>query len=435
MLSEDSNKLLTQVGPGTPMGELMRRYWQPIAAVSEFDDKPTKPVRVMGEDLVLYKDLSGNFGLVDRQCAHRRADLSYGFVEECGLRCNYHGWLFDHNGNCTQQPYEDTVAPEANLKGQVRLKAYPVEAKAGILWAYMGPQPVPLVPNWEPFTWDNGFVQVVTTTIPCNWFQCQENSIDPVHFEWMHSNWKVRLEGGKEPYAPTHLKVDFEEIDYGFVYKRILENTDETNPLWTIGRVCLWPNCLFTGGHFEWRVPVDDENTLSISWFYNRVPKDREPYKQNSIPHWEGPLEDPETGRWIDTHVMNQDFIAWVGQGTTADRTKEHLGMSDKGIAMIRKRFLDDLKRIEKGEDPKCIIRDEEQNKCLELPIVDKEAFVEGMTLEEIENAKVESRVSANRFVFQAGQPEHVRRAYEEAMGRKMADVDFVDKRKLNAAE
>jgi 5,5'-dehydrodivanillate O-demethylase len=132
MLDAETNRKLTQTSAGTPMGELLRRYWMPIAAVSEFDDVPIKPVRVMGEDLTLYKDLSGNFGLVDRHCPHRRADMSYGFVEDCGLRCNYHGWLFDESGRCTQQPYEDVAAPQANFKDKVRIKAYPCRSDLGI---------------------------------------------------------------------------------------------------------------------------------------------------------------------------------------------------------------------------------------------------------------------------------------------------------------
>ncbi len=243
-----------------------------------------KPVRLLGEDLTLYKDLSGTFGLVDRQCPHRRADTSYGFVEQCGLRCNYHGWLFDQDGRCTEQPYEDVAAPEARFKDKVRIKAYPVETRAGLIWAYLGPQPAPLVPNWEPFTWKNGFVQIVFADLPCNWLQCQENSIDPLHFEWMHMNWSVRLDEKLGPYSPRHLKLEFEEFDYGFVYRRIREGMSESDPMWTVGRVCLWPNALFTGDHFEWRVPVDDEHTLSVTWAFSRVPKESEAYVQEQHP-------------------------------------------------------------------------------------------------------------------------------------------------------
>src|SRR6266704_2745158 len=118
MLSPQDNERLTRVGPGTPMGGLLRRYWMPIGALTEFDTRSIKPVRLLGEDLVLYKDLQGAFGLVDRHCAHRRADLSYGFVEQCGLRCNYHGWLFDADGSVLAQPYEDVAHPAAHLKDE-----------------------------------------------------------------------------------------------------------------------------------------------------------------------------------------------------------------------------------------------------------------------------------------------------------------------------
>ena len=268
MLSEARNRLLTEVGPGTQMGALLRRYWQPIAAVSELADGATKPVRLLGEDLVLYKDLSGCYGLLDRHCPHRSADLSYGIVEVCGLRCSYHGWRFDETGTCREQPFEDIDAPEVRFRDRIRIQAYRVQAKAGLIWAYLGPDPAPLLPNWEPFTWANGFVQIVFSVVPCNWFQCQENSIDPVHFEWMHDNWGRRLEGHDGAYSPRHLKLAFDEFEYGLVYRRVREDSDETSPLWTVGRVCLWPNALFTGNHFEWRVPIDDTSTLSRASFF-----------------------------------------------------------------------------------------------------------------------------------------------------------------------
>ena len=422
MLDEERNRMLMEVGADKPMGKLLRRYWHPIAAVSEFDTKNTKPIRLLGENLVMYKDLSGKYGVLDRHCPHRRADLSYGYVENDGLRCNYHGWLFGKDGKCLAQPYEDVEDPSGKLRKTIQIKNYKVEEKAGLLWVYMGPDPAPLVPNYEPFFWQNGFTQIVFTEIPCNWFQCQENSIDPVHFEWMHSNWSIRLNGSTGPYIPTHLKVDFDEIDQGFVYRRIRADTNDQHPLWTIGRVCLWPYCLFTGGHFEWRVPIDDENTMSVGWFFNKVPKEREPYVQNSIPHWYSPLVDEKTGRWINTHVMNQDFIAWVGQGKYADRTQEHLGKSDKGIAMIRRRFFDDMERIERGEDPKAIIRDPKDNERIQLPIVGLDAFRNGLTSKELENAGGEERLASKKFIFQSGQPADVKRAYEEAMGFKMTD-------------
>jgi 5,5'-dehydrodivanillate O-demethylase len=418
MLSDAQNRMLTQVGRGTPMGELLRRYWMPIAAVAALDDAPTKPVRLMGEDLVLYRDKRGTYGLLDRHCAHRRADLSYGIVEECGLRCNYHGWHYDERGRCLAQPFEEIAHPQARYKDRIALKAYPVEAKAGLLWAYLGPVPAPLVPTWEPFTWSNGFVQIVFAEVPCNWLQAQENSIDPVHFEWLHGNWSRAMHGvtGR---GPTHLKIAFDELPYGFAYRRILEGQAEDSELWTVGRMCLWPNCLFTGAHFEWRVPVDDENMLSVGWFFDRVPNEMEPFEQDRIPYWTGPIKDPATGRWITSHVMNQDFVAWVGQGTIADRTKEHVGESDRGVLMMRRKLLEQAEVVARGGEPIGLIRDPALNACVELPIIDRERWVKGFPRAKMltEIQKTPGPILPDGFVFQAGQPDDVRAAYRKAMG------------------
>jgi len=427
-MQQQDNDLLTAVRAGTPMGELMRRYWHPVAAVTELDERPLKPVRLMGEDLVLYKDLSGNYGLLDRYCAHRNADLSNGMVEANGVRCSYHGWAYEGGGRCVAKPFEDIVQmPGAPTRGHTRLKAYKVQAKGGMLWTYMGPEPTPLVPDWEPLSWNNGFVQIVFAEVPCNWLQCQENSIDPVHFEWQHFNFSVRAEGKVGPYVPRHLKLSFKEFDYGYTYGRVSENSSEDDELWQVGRVCLWPNALFTSNHFEWRVPIDDENTLSVTWSFARVPRDREPYVQERIPYWYGPLKDQATGRWIDTHVMNQDFMAWVGQGRITDRTREQLGRSDQGIVAIRRRFLADLEAIKEGRDPKGLIRDPEQNVRVPLPIIGRRHYIEGLSREQMAaDPWLALQVSPDSFIFQAGQPEHVVAEYEAAMGLTMNRQGFV---------
>jgi 5,5'-dehydrodivanillate O-demethylase len=415
VLSAEKNQLLTQVGPGTSMGDYLRRYWMPIGGASDFETMTVKAIRLLGEDLTLYRDLSGTFGLLDRHCAHRRADLSLGFVEETGLRCNYHGWCYDQTGQCIEQPYEDTAHPNTRLKERCVVKAYPVQELAGLLWTYMGPLPAPELPVWDPFTWENGFREIVLAEVPCNWFQCQENSCDPVHFEWMHDNWSQRLNGRHGPYSAKHLQVKFEEFDYGFTYKRIREGADETDVLWTVGRVALWPNGFYLGNHFEWRVPIDDENTLSVAWFYMRVPKGREPYVQERVPVWVSPIKD-ETGRWITSHVINQDIIAWAGQGTIADRTKETLGASDRGIAMIRKRFFDELEAVARGEEPKGLIRNPNVAKFVELPFFGKKVQIEGIKLEDYKNYPLlNSRLSGFRHHF--GQPPEVRQAFVQAMG------------------
>lgn len=425
MLTEDKNRQLTQVGPGTPMGEVLRRHWHPIAGVDELDRQPIKPVRLMGEDLVLFKDLSGRYGLTDRHCAHRRADLSYGMVEANGIRCNYHGWQFDAGGQCVAAPFEDQVDPQGRLRQKVRLKAYPVQAKAGLLWAYMGPLPAPELPDWEPFHWKNGFVQAVFAEVPCNWLQTQENSIDPVHFEWMHANWSRRLRGHTGGYAPTHLQLAFEEFEHGFLYKRISEDTDENHPLWTIGRVCLWPNGFFLGDHFEWRVPIDDENTLSVTWAFLRVPREAEPFVQSTIPTWHSPVRDAQ-GRWITSHVINQDIVAWAGQGRIADRSLENLGASDRGIAMIRRQLFNDIEAVQAGRDPKGVLRDPARNQRVLLPSDSRDFFTHGLPREDYLRHPKWARL-LQHFIFHAGQPEWVQEAHREATGVAIEPMDVLD--------
>jgi 5,5'-dehydrodivanillate O-demethylase len=394
MLSAEDNETLTRVGRGTPIGELLRRYWQPIAAVSQLDDSPTRAVRLMGEDLVLYRDRQGRYGLLDRHCAHRRADLACGIVEDGGLRCHYHGWLYDASGQCREQPFEEIAHPTARFKDRIAIAAYPVTAKAGLLWAYLGPPPAPLVPDWDLFH-ERGYKQIVFAEIPCNWFQGQENSIDPIHFEWLHSNWSAALRGEDGVRAPTHRKIAFAEFEWGFVYRRIREDTTEDDELWTIGRVCLWPNCLYTG-KFEWRVPIDDERTLHVAWFNDPVPG-AAPFQQARIPWWEGPVRDPGTGRWITSHIMNQDFSAWVGQGAIADRTKEHLGESDRGVILLRKRMLEEAAVVARGGEPKAVIRDASRNHELALPRVRQGA------------GAVQAPPGRPRpMVFHAGQPREI---------------------------
>jgi 5,5'-dehydrodivanillate O-demethylase len=416
MLTADKNELLTRVGPGTPMGTLLRRYWMPIGGATELEHEAIKPIRLMGEDLVLYKDLGGRFGLVDRHCPHRRADLACGWVEERGIRCSYHGWLMDEAGQCIEQPYEDLANPNERAKQRCGTTAYPVRELAGLLWAYMGPQPAPELPVWEPFTWANGFREVVLADVPCNWFQCQENSCDPVHFEWMHDNWSERQRpNGGHNTAPKHLKVKFEPFEHGLIYKRVREGQSEEDRYWTVGRVALWPNGFYLGSHFEWRVPVDDENTLSVAWFFVRVPKGREPFVQERVPAWKSPIKDA-AGRWISSHVINQDIVAWVGQGVIADRTRENLRSSDVGISMMRQRFFAELDAIAAGREPGGLIRDRVAASCVELPNMARERNTQGIALAEFRHDPLLRR-RLTEFPFHAGQPPEIRAAFERAMG------------------
>ncbi len=184
MLSKQQNERLTQVGPGTPCGELMRRYWLPIAPYSLLLNNPVRKVRVLGEDLVLYKDKSGTLGLIGDRCLHRKVDLQFGIPDECGLRCPYHGWLFDETGACVERPMENS--PKAEVKQ--KLKGYPVQELGGLVFAYMGPLPAPAVPRWDLLVWPNAIRQIAINVIDCNWLQCQENTGDPTHSAYVHGH-------------------------------------------------------------------------------------------------------------------------------------------------------------------------------------------------------------------------------------------------------
>ena len=146
MLTEKQNEQLTRVGPGTPMGELFRRYWHPVAAVSQMKERKTFQVKILGEDLVLYKDRSGHYGLVEPRCPHRKMSLMYGIPEEDGIRCAYHGWRFDKQGRCIEQPYDDTEDTEGRFKQKIKIQSYPIQELGGLLLAYLGPLPEPLLP-------------------------------------------------------------------------------------------------------------------------------------------------------------------------------------------------------------------------------------------------------------------------------------------------
>jgi 5,5'-dehydrodivanillate O-demethylase len=407
------------------MGELLRRYWHPIAAVAELEENPIKPIRLLGEDLVLYKDESATYGLVERACPHRGADLSYGMIEREGLRCAYHGWCFDERGKCLEMPFEETVRPEGTFKDRVTIKAYSVAARAGILWAYLGPAPAPEVPVWEPLGWRNIFRQIVFAELPCNWFQCQENSIDPVHFEWLHSRFSKRSTGSgaadRAAWAERatlsrtrHVKIGFDEFEYGLIYRRILEGSDERDPLWTIGRVCLFPNGFVTR-RFEWRVPVDDTTTLSVSVHMDRVPNEQEPYQQERVPFWHAPTKDPLTQRWIMTHNMNQDFAMWVGQGVIADRSRAHLAESDRGVIMLRKKMFQQADVVAAGGEPIGIIRDPGKAECVPLPCVLRDWYVNGYP--RAERLAGEWKNGPPEFAEVAMQPEVVRAEWLRAMG------------------
>ncbi len=382
MLSIEQNKVLTQVGPGTPGGELMRRYWHPIAGVSELAASPfrTKEIRIMGEDLVLFRDRSGKLGLIDRWCAHRRVNLAYGVVEEDGLRCQYHGWKYDTQGHCIEQPFEETVHPEGSFKQKCSLTSYHVEELSGLIFAYIGPEPAPFLPRWDALVRENAVRDIAITELPANWLQCQENSLDPVHAEWLHgyfSNYLADMDVQEVQRGPglpqLHLKIGFDVFEGGIIKRRITQNSDENQHAWKTGHPSIFPNILLVGNPwnytFQWRVPMDDEHTFHVSLYTWVARPDQQAPEQPEIPYRITPLYD-EQGRWYVSNTFNQDFMAWVNQGPTsiAERNYEKLGESDKGVILLRKLVTEQIRVIKEGNDPMNVFRTAEAADRIWLP-------------------------------------------------------------------
>jgi len=283
MLTKEMNDRITRVGRGTPMGELMRRYWQPIAgSVQLSEENPTKEIRLLGEDLVLFRSGAGKLGLIEPSCPHRKANLSYGVPEPEGIRCAYHGWLFDEQGNCVDQPSEPAGS---RFKDKVKIKAYKVEELGGIIFGYLGPEPAPLLPRWDALAWD-GVRQVQIIELPCNWLQCQENSLDPLHFQWLHRYFggymMNRLKPPEERDAwnaitsgkgQDHKKIGFEITDYGVIKRRLVGDETEDDEFWRIGHPVLFPNILRVAKGMQFRTPIDDYNTLHVTMQFR-------PYKE-----------------------------------------------------------------------------------------------------------------------------------------------------------
>ena len=377
MESVKQNKLLTEVGRGTPMGELMRRYWQPIGAAVDLESKWTKRVRLLGEDLVIFKDRQGRLGLIAEQCPHRRASFAHGIPTENGIRCPYHGWEYNAQGKCIHQPNEQD---KCAFRDKVSTDAYPVQEMGGMLFAYMGPQPQPLLPRWDGFVAQNTIRIMGRTILPINWLQIMENSLDPVHTEWLHGHHYEFLkeqEGIKVAISTRHLKIDFKEFEYGMTKHRLLEGHSEDGDDWKVGHPIVFPNMLAVGNgdeksryySFQMRVPVDDTHTMHL-WFNAYVPPQGVAVPEHlleKVHTYEVPFMD-DKGEYIVDNVDGQDMMAWISQGAIADRSLENLGATDKGIVMYRRMLKREMQKVQAGIDPMGIVRDSARNERIDLP-------------------------------------------------------------------
>ena len=381
MLRAEENEKLCRVGPGTPMGELMRWYWHPIAAVAQLNENPVRKVRLLGEDLVLYRDAAGGYGLVQAQCPHRSMGLQFGIPEPEGLRCAYHGWLFDGAGRCLETPLEPA---DSSFHERVRVTAYPVQELGGLLFAYLGPQPAPLLPRWDVYAYPNALRQIGITVIPCNWLQCVENALDLTHDTYLHGHFfkytleRLGLLAERAPDPTLHRSfssmrrrlsyLEHKVTDYG-VQKYARREGDPD------GMIARGPYVVFpyhtrpgSGIRTDWqaRVPIDDTHTLNISYQVYVAPPRIEIQQQDVVPYYDIPLFD-DKGEPILDYVLGQDLAAWWSQGEIADRSKEKLGQTDAGIILFRRLLKEQLNRIEDGGEPMNVFRDPTQNDIIHL--------------------------------------------------------------------
>jgi 5,5'-dehydrodivanillate O-demethylase len=354
------------------MGALLRRYWFPVGVSSELPAGKALPVRLLGEDLVLFRTESRAPGLVADRCPHRGSSLACGRVDAAGIRCPYHGWQFDATGRCVDIPAQPG---NARLLARAATRAYPVQELGGLVFAYLGPEPRPLLPRYDLFTWDGVLRDIGRALLPCNWLQIMENSVDPTHVEWLHGHHMaaVRADAGEATpayYGRRHQRIGFEVFRHGIIKRRVLAGRSEADDDWAIGHPLVFPCMLRVGAggqhRFQIRVPVDDTHTLHY-WYACYLPAPGVPAPQQvSVPVYEVPWQD-STGGFITDFVDGGDIMAWVSQGPIADRTRERLTCSDRGITLLRRLLDEQLRQVQAGLDPLGVIRDPAENEVIAL--------------------------------------------------------------------
>ena len=375
MLTPEENETLTRVGRGTPAGELLRRYWMPIVCAGELNDKPIKAARLLGEDLVVFRDRGGRYGVVGEQCPHRKASLAFGRVDAEGIRCPYHGWKFDGSGRCLEQPAEPE---EAAFKDKIKHVAYPVERLGGLLWTYLGPEPRPLLPRWDVLAWENGKRWIEKHEVyRCNWLQPMENSVDPSHLYWLHGE-TAHLANTVDRYEEEH---EFLPFRYGIIKRRRTPGRKPGETARLDQHPLVFPITLRhvfrafkTDGllrhNVQIRVPVDDTHTQVYVVYF--TPDDSLRSPPDGDTPWEYfPIRDPN-GEYRLEHVLVQDAMAWETQGGLTDRTQEHLGTGDEGIILLRKLLREQIEIVRHGGEPMGIVRDPAENRLIEFDVINE---------------------------------------------------------------
>ncbi len=386
MLSRQENDLVTRVGPGTPGGEFMRRYWQPIALAEELPlGGSPAAVRLLGEDLALFRDNRNRIGLLGIHCAHRGADLSYGRIEDGGLRCLYHGWLYDTNGRCLQQPGEPE---ESRFHEKIRQKNYPCKEVGGLILTYMGPGQPPPIPPFEFLEANEDFRYGSKIWHDCNYLQAAEGNIDPAHSTYLHRQFVQSESSPKYIWGDLCPIIEAEETPFGVRVYSVRAVPPDKNYVRTtyfvFPSLCAIGTGSADGYTVNWHVPVDDEHHWKYVLIFRRSTplsksasaQDRNPvdasYRLDRGKH-NRYLQDREemkskTFTGMGSSFQAHDLWATEGEGAIEDRTEEHLGYADKAIIVTRKKLLKAILGVQEGEVPP--LTDKASFSCLKELVV-----------------------------------------------------------------
>lgn len=382
----EQNQLITRIGRGTPAGGVLRSFWQPVALTEELaGPRPCKAVRLLGQDLVLFRDEVGRYGLLDRDCPHRGADLSFGRLESGGLRCAFHGWLFDVAGQCVETPAE----PEGStLCQRIRQGAYPVVEKNGILFAYLGKGAAPAFPGFDCFIAPEAYTFAFKGLFECNWLQALEVGIDPAHTSFLHRFFKDEdpAAGYGKPFrdrsADTEMTITQVMREYARPDIRV-SRTEYGMRIATLRRVSdtqthvrvtnlVFPNAFVIPMSLEmtisqWHVPIDDTSCYWYAIFTSfGEPVDKETMRRQRLELYELPDYRPRrnrTNNWgFDPEEQRRETFTGMGQdinvhdqwaiesqGRIQDRTREHLGTSDRAIIEYRRLLIEAIGRHQEG--------------------------------------------------------------------------------------
>jgi nitrite reductase/ring-hydroxylating ferredoxin subunit len=371
MMTKEETELLTRVGPGTPAGEWFRQYWQPVALTNEMPvGGPPKQVRLLGEDLVLFRDDKGELGLLDLYCSHRGTNLSYGRVEDGGLRCLYHGWLYDIRGKCLEQPAEPGGGKE---RESIRHRAYPCCDFGGFIFTYMGPGEPPQLPPFEALLSDSEHRFIKKYLIECNYLQSSEGDVDSSHLSILHTQFDASEGTPYRLYVQDRApQIEVEPAEFGmrtYAVRNTVGKKYLRTSYFIMPDIFIFPEASgLNGWTVNLQVPIDDTHTYKYQLTYSRdkaldLEKLRAAYEANIFPDFR--LKRNQNNRYMqDREEMKtktftgmsvtfgvHDAFASESPGPIRDRTREHLFSSDIGLVVYRKLLTKAIKDVQEGRD------------------------------------------------------------------------------------